>query len=366
MIIVVPGNKLISIDSITPILLELFIKYRKRSYIVFFDKKTYTGVLNNTVIFNALNTCGHIIYIDKKSILSIIKLIYFYFLGFFGSKYIHFGLLDEGIVGLFWRLHRNNSFYSQKDSYSHNNLYYRNKLRKKDIIIKKPQAKYIIAFNEKMPELGVINNSKYVYMFGETRTRYEWLNYCKNFGSRNIIKYHQDILNQTAVIVYILGPFCEVMWLRDKNSYVNLFRDTMDVFKRKFPKIKVLLKPHVTTNLDIVVNEIGSNKQFEITSMHPSVLSYYASCFVSNLYSTTFADAYNLGVYTIEYSDYSDRFLSCTSGESVNPQYVDFFVNNNKKDFEQAVKKSITKKRKNILAKYNHNDDSGLIEVLSK
>jgi len=273
--------------------------------------------------------------------------------------------LDEGVLGLIWKIHFNNCFYSQKDSYEHNNLYYRNKLRKKKIKFKKTKSKNIIAFNKKMSGLDIMSNNKDIYLFGETRTRHEWLNYCKKFGNDNITKYHKDIAHNN-VIVYILGPFCEVMWLREKDSYIKLFRKTIKIFKEKFPNIKILIKPHITTDLSIVMNEIENNKQFDITNIHPSVLSYYAKCFVSNLYSTTFADAYNLGVYTVEFSDYSQNFLYCTSGESANPHYVDFFVNNDERKFAQSLQKIMVKNRKKIIAKQNVDDISGLLERLSK
>jgi hypothetical protein len=366
MIIVFPCSKLISLDSITPILLEVFVKYGERSNVVFFDEETYKGVVNNIVLFDALNTCGKITYINKKSALSIFKIIYFYLIGFFRAKYIHFGILDYGVLGLIWSTHRRSTYYSQKDSYDNNNLYYRNELLEKNIVIKKPKAKNIIAFNKKMPELKLVDSLEYnIYLFGETRTRYEWIKYTKIFSENNALNHYQNMVNKDKILVYILGPFCEVMWMKDKDSYLKLFRSTIRIISENFPNIKVLLKPHITTDLEILHKYTDNNDQFEITNLHPSVLSNFANCFVVNLYSTTFADAYNLGVYTIEYTNYTDKVLSLTKGESINSQYVDFFINNSEKKFIQSLKDVFSKNRKPVLKKWKKNDESGLLEKLS-
>jgi hypothetical protein len=155
------------------------------------------------------------------------------------------------------------------------------------------------------------------------------------------------------------------MWMKDKDSYLKLFRSTIRIISENFPNIKVLLKPHITTDLEILHKYTDNNDQFEITNLHPSVLSNFANCFVVNLYSTTFADAYNLGVYTIEYTNYTDKVLSLTKGESINSQYVDFFINNSEKKFIQSLKDVFSKNRKPVLKKWKKNDESGLLEKLS-
>ena len=66
MIVVFPGNKLISTDSIVPILLELYLEYGIVSRVVTFDQKTFDGINKNVVIRDSINEFGKLVYIKKN------------------------------------------------------------------------------------------------------------------------------------------------------------------------------------------------------------------------------------------------------------------------------------------------------------
>ncbi len=71
MIVVFPNNKLISTDSILPVLLELKMRYDTNSELVFFDRETYLEVNKNIVLRDVINYVGRCTYIDKTRPLSI-------------------------------------------------------------------------------------------------------------------------------------------------------------------------------------------------------------------------------------------------------------------------------------------------------
>ena len=367
MIVVFPNKKLVSIDSILPVLLELKIQYQTNSKTVFFDKKTYMQVHNNVVLRDVLIYVGGFTYINKRMPLSLLKLLYIYIIGFLKVKYIHFGVLSDGILFKLWKVHSKNVFFSQSDSYRHNHLYYRKKLNGKDYISNiKSFYGNLIAFNDLMPQLSIVSDSTRVFHFGESRTRSEWINFTRKKSEFYFNKYHANLRFNDNFIVFILGPMCEVIWLKNKDSYEKLFRETMKILRDSFSNTKVLLKPHATTNLDIVNSELEKKGQFELTYLHPSVLAHHANCFICNLYSTTMADAYNLGAKTIEYTDYNEKLLSHTNDKSVSYQYIDYFVNRDQSRLVHALEESLRKKRKNCKINQNKSQDtSGLLKELS-
>ena len=82
---------------------------------------------------------------------------------------------------------------------------------------------------------------------------------------------------------------------------------------------------------------------FHITYLHPSVLASKARIFVSNNFSNTLADAHSFGVTTIEYSNESASGKSDLSlfpdNESIEPQFVDYYIDNDEVKFSQVLNK---------------------------
>jgi hypothetical protein len=90
--------------------------------------------------------------------------------------------------------------------------------------------------------------------------------------------------------------------------------------------------------------------------------------FICNTYSNTLADAYSLGVTTIEYTDYKKYILARTKNRSFGYQFVDYFINNNKVLLKKVLKDIEGRKpSKNtpLLDGVLIDDDSGLLESLS-
>jgi len=347
--------------------MELNKRNGTRSNIVVLDEKTYEGINSNVVLRDAIGTFGNIIYIRKRRIFSLLIFLGIYLHGFLGAKYIHFGLFNHGLLCRLWSIHIKNIYFSQSDSYKHNHLYYRKKIFNKAVKLIRPLGRNIIAFNDLMPELGVIDESKVnVYLFGETRTREIWMEYTKKYSTYYFEKYHQNLQYKNGYIVLILGPFCNLFWLKENDSSKQLFLKTLSVLKNNKQKHKVLIKPHVTTDLNIVRNAIGDSDQFEITYLHPSILAQYANCFIANLYSTTFADAYNIGNKTIEFTHYNDDLLNETNGVSVSDQYVSHFINNDVSALENVLLHILENRNYNKISITSvvDNDDTKLISSL--
>jgi hypothetical protein len=379
MVIVFLKNKLMSIDSIIPILIELKDNYDVESLIVVRDQKTFIGIKNNIVLYDAIKYVGSILYVGSHSsnkVLSkvheLFKLVKLLLYGFIGAKYIHFGLLNNGIYNILWKVHKNRVFYSKSDSYSHTHSNVRELVRRNpnsNRVI--PFGASFISYDELLPhEYSLLSNVKRTFIFGETRTRYSWIHFSWYRADYYLKRYHPSLKDNERYIVYIVGSFATIPHLRESDSLVKLFDKTITSITRNYPDLKILIKPHVTTNMDILY-EAQSNNDFDITYLHPSVLAKRAILFISNVYSSTLADGYNLCVPTVEFTDYKEVILERTNGKSFSPQYVDFFIINNDAQLSEALDLIIKKQYKNRdckqkLENLKHDDDkSGLLSELA-
>mgnify|MGYP003985757481 CR=1 FL=1 len=63
MVLVFLNNKLISVDTILPVLIELKEKYNTKIYFIVFEEMAYKGIRSNIVINDAVNYAGNLIYI---------------------------------------------------------------------------------------------------------------------------------------------------------------------------------------------------------------------------------------------------------------------------------------------------------------
>jgi hypothetical protein len=90
-----------------------------------------------------------------------------------------------------------------------------------------------------------------------------------------------------------------------------------------------------------VNDAIVGHKNMHITYLHPSVLATRSIVFICNSFSNVLADAHTFRVPTIEYSNNNadpgiDESLF-PSGFSIEPQYVDYFIDNNAEVFLQVL-----------------------------
>ena len=81
------------------------------------------------------------------------------------------------------------------------------------------------------------------------------------------------------------------------------------------------------------------------------------------------ADAYSLGVRTVEYSDYSSDVLQISGGKSQGYEYIDKFINNDKNKFKKKIKSILSTKSFGInshIIKDVNTDAEKLLTNLSK
>ena len=371
-VIVFVKNKLISLDTIIPVLLELKESYNISSTIIVFDRLAHEGIKSNVVIRDVVKYIGSELYISRgvnnriiRKVVIFSSLFMLMIKAVFGYKIIHFGILDIFPFKYIFSSFKRNVYFSQHDSFLHTHDKY-------DYLFSKSSKKdtpnligdNIIVFNDGMEGLDQISKDKNIYFFGETRTRKIWIDYAKRNENYYFSKYHGGLDYSKGFVVFILSTFGELKSIKNyKSGMLDLFHNTIEVLSSF--DVQILLKPHVFTDMDIVSDAIKNKKNMHITYIHPTMLSLNSKLFISNTYSTTLADAYSLDVPTIEYSDYSDVLLQASNQKSMGYQYVSYFINNDKKLLIETIK-NILSKPENKGFNGVTGDNSGLLEDLSK
>ena len=371
-VIVFVKNKLISLDTIIPVLLELKESYNISSTIIVFDRLAHEGIKSNVVIRDVVKYIGSELYISRgvnnriiRKVVIFSSLFMLMIKAVFGYKIIHFGILDIFPFKYIFSSFKRNVYFSQHDSFLHT-------YDKYDYLFSKSSKKdtpnligdNIIVFNDGMEGLDQISKDKNIYFFGETRTRKIWIDYAKRNENYYFSKYHGGLDYSKGFVVFILSTFGELKSIKNyKSGMLDLFHNTIEVLSSF--DVQILLKPHVFTDMDIVCNAIKDKENMNITYLHPTILSLNSKLFISNYYSTTLADAHSLNVPTIEYSNYSDLLLEASNNKSIGYQYVDYFINDNKKLLTETIKNTLSK-AKNKSFNGVSGDDSGLLKDLSK
>ena len=125
MLIVIPKNKLESIDSVTPLLREIYQKKQIKIEVVIFSYKNFKQIKKNVFLFDTIKSFGKIKFVERENflkftnkILKFLTLINFMIKGAIGYKFLHFGYLEAGPFKIIGILFKKNVFMCQTNSYS--------------------------------------------------------------------------------------------------------------------------------------------------------------------------------------------------------------------------------------------------------
>jgi hypothetical protein len=344
-ILVIVKNKLMSTDTVLPILIELKEKYNISSIVVVNDKLAHEGINKNVVIRDAINYVGVELYTGVNSSSKIArklsKIGFLFFLLFKlikGVKVLHFGIFNVFPFSVIGKVFNENLYFLQSSSFEHSYERF-NEIIGRNPSTVTPISRNIVAFNDGMRHLEAVNENHKIFIFGSTRTRESWRSYINERSDNYFYQYHDGVDTSNGCIVFILAYFGELNLMRmPYESLTILLKNTIDVLDEVRGDLPVFLKPHVFTDLSIVDKAIYGLNDFHVTYLHPSVLASKAKVFICNTYSTTMADAKSLGVKTVEYSDYKKEAIELSGGRSTGHEYIDEFINNDKDEFKKVIK----------------------------
>ena len=374
-IIVFVKNKLISLDTVLPILLEMKVKHNVRSEIIVSDKLANDAIQKNIVLKDVINYVGCMRFITKGSkvrvfryINALVPLVNITIGILKGDKIIHFGHLDAWPLKIFSLLFGKNIYRMQGTAFNFNYPKIVQKRRNSPYPILYGQNVIICSENIENTRFKYADEKK-IYKIGETRTRESWVEYIDSKSDYYFNKYHGNIDISNGFIVFILGGI-------DRDFTYNLFLSTIKVLNLANKSIPVLIKPHAYTNINNLKKAIVSLDLFHITYLHPSLLASKARVFIANGFSNTLADAHAYGVKTIqfsnftpdpiEYAGYSPEELKIRSKVSIEPKYVDYFINNDSDKLLKIMREVLDQKYIKSNFKGNINSDEELFISLLK
>jgi len=376
MIIVFIKNKLISIDTIMPLLLEMKTLHNVSSRIVISQPLAYRLIGESVVLQDVINQTGKIIYLGKgvdrgllRKLIIIFQLFAILVHGVLGAKFIHFSAFNFWPLKIFGIIFNKNTFFSYGGIYIHKLAHVCNILRKNNKILD-PIGENIIVYNNDAYN-SYKDTNKNIFFFGETRSRKVWRDYVKDNSDRYFESLNVEINRKKGYIVYVLGPVIHANTFNiDKTSISDGFKRTLKILTSVLGGYKVLVKPHPSESDCDSINWIQSqldeyDEVFVLTSLHPTLLAIDAVLFISNSFSTVLGDAYRMGVPTIEFSDYNKKTLDLIKESNTDDLLVDHFINND----EVYLRKILSSyKGKNTRVHYMSDiidDHSGLLDKLS-
>ena len=152
---------------------------------------------------------------------------------------------------------------------------------------------------------------------------------------------------------------------------VECLRGTLQVIASAYPNCNVVLKPHIITDMEVLHDVVKNCAKLNImiSYAHPGVIARFSTFTICNAYSTAMADAKEAGSITVEFSDYSQRALNLSMGESVEPKYIDFFVNRDLEKLKNLLngKNRIKKRRfeRPVNADHSYNSLCSFLERIS-
>jgi hypothetical protein len=101
----------------------------------------------------------------------------------------------------------------------------------------------------------------------------------------------------------------------------------------------LVLKPHVVTDMDQLRRSLAKFPRAKavVCNLHPAMLAARSYAVISNYYSTTQSTAAQMGVPTVEYSEYGQRAYAITEGGSVRPDHIKYFIQRDAKRLREVV-----------------------------
>jgi hypothetical protein len=370
------NNKLISCDTIVPFIMSLQ-KINSSIKVKYYtlDYSSYTAIKNNKFLYYSLKKTGALyligstgkhskykrIYLKIKTSIFLLKLFFKLFVG--NTKIFHFGILfypPYNILSLFfskkiflfepssWIEHENGMAW---DDMAWDDLGTKKKIIKAEKIF---LSKNIVYFNENFLQEKVTGKNNHILMTS-SRTYRTWFDHVIKHGVPKCKSFLKNLNHnyQNGYFVYIMGYIGNIEGMASEKSIELLIPKTLSLLSKYGKGLPILIKPHSITNMNIL-NKIIEKYDFNnvyITYLHPAVLSVNAKLVVSNYYSNSQADAYFFGAKTVEFTDYSKLALEKLHGKSINPNYIEHFINNDSLKFKYVVQESLRSNYKNRVRK---------------
>lgn len=357
MYVVFLNNKLISCDTILPLMLELHARTPDRRVKFYcFDQQTFDAIKKNVVLWDGIHAIGQLKLfrrLEKTRVANFISrlaalrtLLRLAVTGLFNKVvFFHFKHLNKWPYRLLYLVNRRRTYLCQGDATGPASRQWivGEIIKPRSHDIGAPAATALVGFHPswRLLEQPEAQGIPYIY-FGPTRSRQHWLDHVAAVAPKYFDTAFEaaEISSRDDIVVYILGSFGIPQAFRHPGVLAELFEEALEELNAICGDLPVFLKPHAITEMSVVDRVLSriSNRNFVVTHLHPAFLATRAKFFIANYYSTTFYDATVASVPTIEYTDYADATLEAVNGGSIRPEFVTHFINHDR----EALRATIT------------------------
>ena len=342
-------NKLISSDAIIPVLLQARREGMTRKIRFYLQSpKTLEALQENSILWAGLNELGDVfLAVPKNRKLSEIiahrlaTLIWLPSLAasiIFGkSKILHFGQLYNStlyrlLIGL-----RKESVMVVEGAFEGFSK------GESDFALLQPDRKEtydlslvsnIAVFNGSS-ELAkkIISRGREPIVIGKPHVLFGWNEFLEKQSISVFPEEHDEIYT------VILGTFEHLDFFPSPDTAEELLKETIEIILSEDKNRPIYLKPHAITNKSKLENIISiyENRPVYVSNLHPLILAKRSVLTIANYYSTVLATVHSMNGITVEYTRYSDKAMQLSGGESMRPESVTHFIDNDPDALSQLI-----------------------------
>jgi SAM-dependent methyltransferase len=383
MVVVFLGKKLITTDTVVPLMLALRQKAKSKTIRFYcFDQETFDAIKKNVVLWDAVALAGeiHCVADTRRGFGRAIRrlrmiglLAQLAMLAFTRRVYfVHFRALNEWPFAVLAHINSSRTIFMEGNCWSHHDKvinHVDNIGRQRKAANRASIGLYVAGFSENWPvfsEPANVNKRKLVMPSSHLSSA--WLQFITERADTYIGQSlgEMSLQSRRPLIVFILGYFGKLDFLASPDSMKTLFHETLDCLAEFSEDALIVLKPHAITDAVELQNAIQSWRGSEIlvSYLHPAVLATRAAVFVANHYSTTFGDAVSFGVPTVEYTEYSPATLAVTGKDSMRPELVSHFIQRDPSQFKATIAAILAHREGGGSARAPESQDEGLRPAL--
>lgn len=375
------GNKLISTDTITPVLMAIKERNpRKSIHAYILDGATMSHIQKNGFLFEALTRVAHVHFkgsppgrpgLFHRAVAMTWFASFLLWVLLKRPDIIHFGRLNKGPYRWISKVARSRVFlFSSSCWLIHSNEIIaanHGRFRQTGLDASRSVGEFRVGFTEDWS--GFVGDRRRDFLMPPSRSMRIWLDYVRSRADETLQREFQQLGYAEApqrLIFVPLGYFGMIEMLPDDQAVRRAFREMLRVLAETAQDVPIILKPHAITAIDIVKQEIGEldASNIHISYLHPAVILTRAVLCISNYYSTVQADAKMFGVKTIEYTEYSNEFLEVADKQSLNPAYIDVFIQRDTAALRAHVQDTLNASECRPMAVGNE-DTSGVVARLA-
>lgn len=347
-IIVFLNNKLITCDTIVPLVWEVLARRPGgKAVFVVTDRRTYEAINANIVLRNAIGEMGDLLYLGRKSpgavagvlhrLALLPRLSYWLMLAWLGqTTFLHFKALNQWPLRFLGLLAPSRTLLVQGTPFGESELELKiaNVIKPRSRPLPAVTGQTILRFRDDWPVFHDPRNARRKHFkLDPPFANKEWLDHLGVVADRYLSTAlaEANLDPASEIVACPLGSIADYDVFRGEGILWKLLEEIIEIVGETLPGLPLVIKPHPAS--------IEQAKEIEallaahpkvkgmVSHLHPMVLATRARCAVSFAHTTTFGSMKALGVPTIEYTDYTDRVLEITGGGSYRPDMVDHFIN---------------------------------------